>query len=291
MQTPSPAVVVGVDGSTAATAAVEWGVAEAHRRSAPLRVVHALDQRHSKSFLLANPLYVAAERHAARQILDAAVEQARDADPDLDVRQVLEVGLPPAVLIEQSATASVVVVGCRGLGGFAGLLLGSTSLKVAMHAACAVVVVRGAPGASGKGPSAGRIVAGTDCSPSSEHALRFAFARSRHAGLGLTVVHAWRAPAISVDAGAFARAQHAEKEQQALLAERLAPWRARYPEVDVVDKVVAGNAGGVLVDESAGAEMLVVGSRGRGGVGGLLLGSVSHAVLHHARCPVAVVRH
>jgi hypothetical protein len=98
-------------------------------------------------------------------------------------------------------------------------------------------------------------------------------------------VRAWRSPAIYVDVPSSDKWEQAEKEERVVLADGLAPWRKWYPEVDVVERTVLGNPGGVLVDASAEAELLVVGSHGRGGIGGPLLGSVSHAALHHARCP------
>jgi nucleotide-binding universal stress UspA family protein len=283
-------VVVGVDGSAVSTAALRWAVDEARRRSAPLWVVYALDESHSESFLLANPVFVAEERRAGKQVLDVAVGHARGLAADLHVRPVLDLGSPAVVLLTQSAAADLVVLGSRGRGGFAGMLLGSTSLQVAMHASCAVVVLRSALDGTGAGPSAGRIVVGADGSPASERAMRFAFARARQLGLGLTALRAWRSPAIYVDVPSSPKWEQVEKAEQALQSEGLAPRREQYPEVDVVEKTVQGNAAAALVDESAGAELLVVGSHGRGGYGGLLLGSVSHAALHHARCPVAVVR-
>ena len=281
-------ILVGVDGSAAGTAGLGWAVAEARRRSVPLQVVYALEQRHSDAFTRANPLYVADERREAEAVLDTAVGYAHGLAADVDVRPVLEVGSPAVVLLARSAAAEMVVVGSRGRGGFAGLLLGSTSLQVAAHAPCPVVVLRGVTGPVGP---AGRIVVGVDGSPSSELAVRFAFTRAQQTGRGLTAAHMWHAPAGRVDLRWSVGREQAEKEAQALLADRLVPWRERYPEVDVVEKTARGNAAAVLIGESAGAELLVVGSHGRGGFGGLLLGSVSHAVLHHARCPVAVVRH
>ena len=282
------AVVVGVDGSAADTAAVRWAAEEAHRRPARLCVVHALSQRHSGAFHRANPAFVAEERRAADDVLGSAVRQAHALAGDVDVHPVLEVGPPAVVLLLQAAAADLVVLGSKGRGGFAGLLLGSTSLQVAMHASCPVVVLRHP--CTGAGPASGRIVVGADGSPSSESALRFAFTRARRYGRGLTVVRAWGSTAVFVDVPGSAKWEQVEKEEQATLSEALVPWRDRYPGVDVLEKSVLGNAAALLVDESAAAELLVVGSRGRGGFAGLLLGSVSHAVLHHAHCPVAVVR-
>jgi nucleotide-binding universal stress UspA family protein len=283
------AVVVGVDGSAADTAAVRWAVQEAHRCPARLCVVHALSQRHSVAFHRAGPAFVAEERRAADDVLGSAVRQARALAADVDVHPVLEVGPPAVALLLRAAAADLVVLGSKGRGGFAGLLLGSTSLHVAMHASCPVVVLRGP--CAGAGAASGRIVVGADGSPSSESALRFAFTRARRDSRGLTVVRAWGATAVFVDVPGSAKWERVEKEEQATLSEALVPWRDRYPGVDVLEKSVLGNAAALLVDESAAAELLVVGSRGHGGFAGLLLGSVSHAALHHAHCPVAVVRH
>jgi len=281
-------ILVGVDGSAAGTAGLGWAVAEARRRSVHLQVVYVLEQSHSDAFTRANPVYVADERREAEVVLDTAVGHAHGLAADVDVRPALEVGSPAVVLLARSAAAEMVVVGSRGRGGFAGLLLGSTSLQVAAHASCPVVVLRGDTGPAGP---ADRIVVGVDGSPSSELAVRFAFSRAQQTGRGLTAVHTWHSSAGHVDLRLSGGRKRAEKEEQALLTERLVPWRERHPQVDVVEKTVRGNAAAALIGESAGAELVVVGSHGRGGFGGLLLGSVSHAVLHHAHCPVAVVRH
>jgi nucleotide-binding universal stress UspA family protein len=284
---PDP-VVVGVDGSAADGPVLRWAVDEARRRRSPLCVVHAVDDRHSEAFIRANPVFVAAERRAGEQILDGAVGQARGLARDVDVRPVLEVGAPAVVLLRWAAAAGLVVVGSRGRGGFAGLLLGSTSLHVAVHAPGPVVVLR--PGDASAGTPTGRIVVGTDGSPSCEGALRFAFSQAQRRGRGLTALHAWSSPAIYVDVPGSTKWTKIGQAERAALSAVVAPWRERYPDVDVVEKAVLGPAAPLLIDESRGCELLVVGSRGRGGFGGLLLGSVSHAALHHAHCPVAVVR-
>lgn len=284
---PVRPVVVGTDGSASGAAALLRAVDEAEHPRRPLRVLHAMDVRYGAAFSRANPVFVADERRAAEEVLDAAVAAARAAAPGLDVRGLLAAGPPAAALVEQAADADLVVVGCRGRGGFTGLLLGSTSRDVAMRAPGAVLVVR--PGGVGAGPSAGRVVVGVDGEPQSADALAFAFARAAERGLGLTAVHVARSPAVYVDMPVSHRWDWAEEAARTLLTGCLAGWRERCPGVDVVARAVLGNAAAVLVGESVGAELLVVGSRGRGRVGGLLLGSVGHAVLHHAGCPVAVV--
>jgi len=277
IRTAARPVVVGVDGSGAGQAALRWAVDESRRRRAPLCVVHATDIRHSEPFVRANPVFVGEERRAAEEVLAAAVGHVRACAPELDVRPVIGDHAPAVALLRYAESAALVVVGSRGRGGFAGLLLGSTSLHVAMHAPGPVVVVRPTTPARSPGPSVGRIVVGIDGSPQSTCAIRFAVERADDCGLGLTVVR-------------VRQSQRTRRHDRALPADCLDPCRRRHPDVDVEEKTVVGNVGSALVDESAGAQLLVVGSRGRGGFSGLLLGSVSHACLHHAHCPVAVVR-
>lgn len=291
MTTPAAVrpVVVGVDGSDHGLTALRWAAREARRRSAPLWVVHAFDLLLTEVFALEEPSYVAAERRAAEKILASAVEQARQVAGDIEVRPVLDIGTASTVLLARSAQAELVVLGSRGRGEFAGLLLGSTSLQVATHASCAAVVIRSTPEGV-PGPSAGRIVVGTDGSPQSERALRFAFEQAHERGVGVTVVRAWLEPTLYISPIPVPEWRRLEAQEQEALHESVARWSEKYPGIDVVAKSVVADPAKALVDESAGAELLVVGSHGRGGFAGLLLGSVSHAALHHARCPVAVVR-
>lgn len=183
----------------------------------------------------------------------------------------------------------MVVLGSRGRSGFS-RLLGSTSLQVAMHAPCAVVVIRLAGEDAPPGPSKGRVVVGIDDSSRSERATDFAFRQADSRGIGVTAVLSWIGPDIDSTASPAHEWEQAAQDEQALLSELLAGRREEYPDVDIVEKTVRGDFTGALVHESPGAELLVVGSHGRGTVGGIVLGSVSRALLHRAHCPVAVVR-
>jgi nucleotide-binding universal stress UspA family protein len=177
----------------------------------------------------------------------------------------------PDRLLAEAADAALIVVGSAGFLAMTHLATGSTAMEVAIRADVPVVVVRpGLPDAP-PGPSAGRVVVGTDGTALSEAAIRFAFAEARDRACGVTVVHA------------------VEREDQRAAAEIL-PAEFAEPGRDVRTVVRAGLASLILIEESAGAELLVVGSRGRAGLGGMLLGSVSQAVVHRAHCPVAVVR-
>lgn len=299
MTTEITPVVVGVDDSPPSYAALDWAIAEATRRRAPLRLVHVVE---SPSHGLVPPVRHAAGPSAPGLPSGAAkavrtLERACEAIPDVTIASVD--GDPASVLIQESAHASLVVVGNRGLGGSRGLLAGSVSVQTAAHARCPVVVVRPhLPESASPGPErhgAGRIVVGTDCSERSDRAVAFAFAEAEAEarGIGLTVVHAWRYP-VSSSPGemVFAvvnRTDLADMEND-LVAKSFAEHREAHPSVPVQQVLAQGNAAGVLVHESFGADLLVVGSRGHGGFAGLLLGSVSDAVIRHAGCPVAVVR-
>ncbi|MFF0862027.1 universal stress protein [Nonomuraea sp. NPDC003560] len=194
-------------------------------------------------------------------------------------------GLPAAVLLDQDKEATEIVLGCRGRGGFAGALLGSVSTNVAGHARCPVVVVRGE-----HRRVRGEVVVGVDDSPECEPALAYAFEQARLRGAALRVVHAWQlpvhafAPEISYDLDEIREAQHR------LIGDRVRVFASDYPQVSVVQEAPSAHPVDALTTASGQAGLLVVGSHGRGGLGSALLGSVSRGVLHHARCPVAVVR-
>ncbi|WP_431948966.1 universal stress protein [Actinacidiphila sp. bgisy167] len=285
-------VVVGADGSASGLAAVEAAAREAQWRGAGLRVVHAF---------LWPALHVplgpselgppeGGLRNAARRLVAEAVERARSTAPDIDVTHAVVTGEPLTVLEAQSRTAELVVVGSRGVGGFVGLLLGSTAVHLAAHGHCPVMVVR-EPG--GDGP----VLLGVDGSPAGAAAVDFAFAEVELRGAELLALHAWTpwntpvpppppAPALPY---AGKPGELADTEE-CLVAEAIAGRRERHPGVVVRTKAVRGRTRETLIEASRTAQLLVVGARGRGGFTGLLLGSVSQALLHHAHCPVTVVR-
>ncbi|MGJ7440980.1 universal stress protein [Aquipuribacter sp. MA13-6] len=287
-------IVVGVDGSPAAEAAVRWAAAEATEQRRPLHLVHAFSWPLTRPRVsLDSPdegLVGSGLRTDAEQVLAEAEAQAHSASPGLEVTTELVVAGPAAAVLAGAEGAHVLVLGSRGLGGFRGLLVGSVSAEVATHAPCPVVVVR-APADGPDQPSGptGRVVVGVDGSDVSALAVGFAFERAARRGLGLTAVRAWELPAATNPWGVTVADRMQEDERQALAAS-LEPWQSRFPDVDVDPRLVNGHAGQALVAASDGAELVVVGSRGRGGFAGVLLGSVSQAVLHHACGPVAVVR-
>ncbi|MGC9669769.1 universal stress protein [Planosporangium sp. 12N6] len=281
-------VVVGVDGSPPSLAAVDLAAREARLRNAPLHLVYAyiwpyVDVPVGTS---AVSRLGADLRSDAERIAREAAHRARAAAPTLTVTSEAVNGAPTATLLEQSRTASLVVVGDRGLGGFTGLVLGSVAVQLAAHAACPVLIARG------HADAAGDVLLGVDGSSASEPAVGFAFEEAALRGVALTALHAWTAPVRAEPGDVLPMVYDAaivEAEEDRVLAEALAGWRDKYPDVPVRRRLVRGPTRRALIGATRDAQLVVVGSRGRGGFTGLLLGSVSQAVLHHANCPVAIV--
>jgi nucleotide-binding universal stress UspA family protein len=285
-------IVVGYDGSSGAEAALRWAIEEAGRTGVPIRVVQVVE----------TPLHVAAVapgvgvfpdaelRRDAEVALAVTVEKVRADNPEVAVTGgVLPEPTVPA-LLEQSHRAALVVLGSRGHGGFAGLLLGSVGVAVSGHAHCPVVVVRGTARPAGSGAP---VVVGVDGSPDSLLAAAYGFEQAAEHGVGVEAVHAWTPPAPPWRSTIRPLAPDADELEQAelhLLNAALAGLRTAYPGVPTRTRVVAGGAAHALVEASRTAQLVVVGSRGMGGFRGLLLGSVSQQLLHHADCPVAVIR-
>ena len=176
------------------------------------------------------------------------------------------------------------VVGNRGRGGFTGLLAGSVSMALAATSACPVVVHRGVP------TPEGTVVVGVDGSPDGEAAIGYAFEEARLRQAPLVAVHAWSDEVFDPAVAALLDRAGIEQREAAVLEEAMAPWQQKNPDVRVRTRLALDSAAGTLVGESGSAQLVVVGSRGHGGLAGLLMGSVSRAVVHHAHCPVAVVR-
>jgi nucleotide-binding universal stress UspA family protein len=283
-------VLVGVDGSASAQAALAWAAAEATYRHCPLHIVHTFSWP-----IIADPFGIDlteptndSRRATAGWILGEATNQARAAAPDVRVTAELFTGAAAPTLLSQAHVAQLVVVGSRGLGGFRGLLLGSVSGTVAAHARCPVIVVH--PHRDGTAfpvSPVGRVVVGVDGSDVSAAAIRFAFQEAERRRVGITAVHA--AMPARQHPSPYVPADIVEQVDQQLFAAAMESERVLVPGIDVETKLVHSHPAQALIDEADGAELIVVGSRGRGGFTGMLLGSVSQAVLHHAPCPVAVV--
>lgn len=267
-------ILAGYDGSAASEIALRWAVREAQLRYAPLVVCHAW---HWPVLIPAGDLSVQnAVRRSAEIVLGKAVSLAGTLAPRLTVRPRLETGSPAAVLLMEAASASaeLIVVGTRGLGGFDRLPVGSTAVQVAAYASRPVVVVRSAPS------STGRIVVGVDGSPSSEAALAFAL---EEAALRRSTVHAVHASEEADEA--------LWREAGARFQRFVTPWCEKYPHVQVTTAFAARPPDEAVIAAGDGAQLVVVGDRAHREPEGPPLGMVTQAVLHGAPCPVAVVHH
>lgn len=279
-------VVVGVDGSEPSLRAVRWAAREAARRGRGLRIVLAHED--VDPAVIADPqmwrrlqqdLLDRAE-HAAERAVAAAGEVA----PELQVTEELVHGPAAPVLLDRAGDG-LLVVGAGGEGGLGEPFTGSVGSTVVAHAAGPVVVVRGNEGADAEAP----VVVGVDGSPASDAAIDFAVEAADAAGCPLVAVHTWwdtlLGPELEplLDWGAISVDEHR------VLAEQLAGRSAKHPDVAVSTVLERSHPSRVLLEQAQGARLLVVGTRGRGGFAGLVLGSVSRRMVHRAPCPVAVV--
>ncbi|KIH99859.1 universal stress protein UspA [Streptomonospora alba] len=296
-------MVVGVDGSAASRTALEWAARAAADRALPLTVLHALSMP-----VVAAPFGHAVRMtptpetadHAAR-LLESAVAHVSRSRPGLEVRTEVSSLGPAHSLLAAARRAAMVVVGSRGLGGVASAFPGSVSVRVSAHAPCPVAVIpepRTEAGGEQEGDrrERGRVVVGLDGSADSEAALRFALDEASRTGAELVAVHAWLMSA-PIDASALTDpsyvAEHRFAADRADTYVRTMVETARSADtadVPVRVAVVEDHPAHALLSEGAQADLIVVGSRGRGGFAGLLLGSVSQTVLHHAPAPVVVTR-
>jgi nucleotide-binding universal stress UspA family protein len=278
-----------VDGSASSLSAVRAAAQEAVERGRALRIVHAFIW--PSMGVAIGPATTGPSdmgmRSAAERILAEAVTEAEKAVPGVHVTKVLVDGFPAPVLLAESRDAVMLVIGDRGLGGFGSLVLGSVALHTTAHAACPVLVVRGTERTSGP------VVVGVDGSAGSAAAIGFAVEEAARRKTDLVAVHAWGAAdsigqsdllPLVTEPGSL------QSEEQRVLSESLAGWSQRYPEVTIEPELVHRHPGAALIERSQTAQLVVTGARGRGGFAGLLLGSVSQTVIHHADCPVAVAR-
>jgi nucleotide-binding universal stress UspA family protein len=285
--TPRRAIVVGVDGSPSSDQALDWAADEAARRGLPLHIIHGFPHRDPMT-RLGIGYTIDGFSDLAQGVRSNAISRVSGAHPDLVVIWAQPIDGPTPALVDASETADTVVVGARGLSRARGLIMGSVSLQVAARAHCPVVVVHGQVSA----PVGAPVVVGVDGSAASTNAIAYAFEQARSRGVGLTVVHAWWMEFIqgasgtadwTVDRQAFAQVE------QDLVTTSIAGWQDAYPEVTVGRHSVRGLPAQALIRQSENACLVVVGTRGRGGFGGLLLGSVSQGVMHGAQCPVVIV--
>jgi nucleotide-binding universal stress UspA family protein len=274
-------VVVGFDGSPKSEKAVLWAAVEARRRAVPLTLCHAWEV-----YMSAGPMAFPDTdlKLAAEQLLEHGVERAREEWDN--VESVLGRGSASSVLMDAAADAELVVVGSRSHNKFGNLVLGSAAVEMTAHSPCPVVVVREEKQTHERVES-GNVVVGVDGSEASREAVGVGFTEAHLHKTSLVVLLAWPR---SVESGVLPllNADDLRGLAQDRLARLIAPWRDEYPEVKVDARVEIGPPREVLLEASADAGLLVVGSRGLGGFRGLLLGSVSRALLDQAPCPVAV---
>ena len=285
-------VVVGVDGSDDALRAVRWGAAEAGRRDVPLRLMLAFGWAHDQ--VPGHPGLGEGYRETllaqARDRLVRAAAVAEAEVPGIDVEQQLVVGSPIAVLGDEARRAALLVLGGRGLGRVEGLLVGSVTAALAAHAPCPVVVMRG-PVREPSQVASLPVVVGVDGSATSDAAVGFAMEAAAARNVGVVAVHSWWEPVLDPAMAVMIFDWDAiQAEETRLLAQRMAGWSEKFPAVLVEHLTTRDRPVHSLLEQAERAQLLVVGSRGRGGFSSLVLGSVGHAVLHRSPCPVAVVR-
>jgi nucleotide-binding universal stress UspA family protein len=296
MNTTEPRITVGVDGSAGSTAAVAWAANIASRRHLQLKIVHGLQiaglyYGGGMTGIGAATLFEAVQTDGERAIADARA-LAASVDKDLVIVTELPNDPPVPMLIDESRHARLLVVGRTGTGGFADMLLGGTAASVVSHAHCPVAVVRGRREDTAV-PETGPVVVGVDGSPNSEQALAAAFEEASLRGVPLVAVHAWNDITYEDTRGTariLTQPESLEEGEQRLLTERLAGWQEKYPDVEIRPQLVRDRPRNVLLEASETAQLVVVGCRGHGGFTGMLLGSTSQALVHHASCPVLVVR-
>jgi nucleotide-binding universal stress UspA family protein len=281
-------IVVGVDGSAASDAAVFWAARDAAMRNVPLTLVHMF-----KAFVptfpqVPMPTGVAVwQEDDGRQVLEQAVKIAEDAvttDRKIAITSEVKCSPPVPTLVEMSEEAEMVVVGSNGRGAVGRVVLGSVSSGVVRSARCPVAVIRAEASYMPHSDQA-PVLVGIDCSPASDLALAIAFDEASRRGVELTALHVWSDVAVFL-----APLVDWKLEAERNLAEYLAGWRERYPDVTVHRLVAFDHPGRQLIEESESAQLVVVGSHGRGALTGLVLGSVSNAVVHSVRTPVIVAR-
>lgn len=278
-------ILVGTDGSACADAAVRWAAIAAARHGVRLEIVHAIgapvDYGPGIAF---DRIDYEAFRDAGRAALEKSRQLATAAAAsigELEITTELVEAPPIPVLRDRAKNLRMLVVGTQGLGTFSRFLLGSVSTALARHAECPVAVIREpASDRLAEGP----VVVGVDGSPGSARAVALAFDEASHRGVPLLAVHAWS------EFNRYIPRSEMQKEGEELVSEMLAGYGEQYPDVSIRRLIVEDRPARRLLHAAEHAQLIVVGSHGRGGFAGMTLGSVSQSVLHGAHCPVLIAR-
>jgi nucleotide-binding universal stress UspA family protein len=291
MSHTSEFIVVGLDGSPAAAEAAEWAADEAERRHCELRLIHAFTLPATAGY----PNYNSYPDDLRPVLQDAGSRLVERVNADLErshpgISTSAKVRYDRAIVAVRSESegAAFTVVGSGNTNRTYGVLLGSVALAVASTNPAPVAVIH-----HGQVRTAGPVVVGVDGSRISDEAVAFAFQAAAVRGTDLVALHLWDdvfVPGTHHLQNPLVDPARIQQEERAMLAERIAGWAEKYPEVSVQQTLDEGRAVTGLLDAAAQAQLLVVGSHGRGGFAGMLLGSTSHSLIIHSPCPVVVVR-
>ncbi|ULE33422.1 universal stress protein [Mycobacterium sp. IDR2000157661] len=284
-------VVVGVDGSDQAVSATRWAAAIASKLNAPLHIVHAeppSGHNFSDTIAAIRAAEMSALQEAGPAILEAAERAAGAHNSDLPITSTQRPDPVDEALVDLSRQARMIVLGCGDVSVGAALLVGSTTVAVASHAMCPVVAWRG----DVVTPTDRPIAVGVGGDDDSKVAIGAAFELAERLNVGVVAVHAWstRRPPSEVAIPLFIDWDAVAADERKNLMEALAPWRRRYPGVDVNAVVKREKPSDVLLRHSGDAQLVVVGSRGRGLISGTLLGSTGLNLLHHSPIPTMICR-
>jgi nucleotide-binding universal stress UspA family protein len=284
-------IIVGVDGSVESDAAVSWAAREASMRHEPVTLMHVV-QPVALNWPISPEQTTVAEwqEDNARHVIDHArdgLSAVLDLPHPPDVRTEVLYSHPVDALVDASTQARMIVVGSHGRGAVGRLLWGSVSRGVVEHARCPVAVIHTDQASAPVHPTA-PVLLGVDGSPASEAATAWAFDEASRRGVALVALHAWSDVGVFPILGMDWRTYQGQGEE--VLAERLAGWRERYPDVQISRRLVCDTPARWLIEESRNAQLVVVGSHGRGGFNGMRLGAVGAAVAQSAKVPVIVVR-
>ncbi|MFC4466614.1 universal stress protein [Streptomyces xiangluensis] len=285
-------IAVGVDGSPESLAAADWAAREAQRRRLPLRLVQAWLWQPQDVPIAQDP---EVRRHWALRILREAEQNLGGRYPDLPISTEQIAGMAAEVLLTQAERADMLVLGSSGHGTIAGFLLGSVGQQVLAHAAGPVVMVRADKHAAAEAPGDEVVVAIQELGDPANEPLQFAFEAAAARGATLRAVHAWNLPALygyGAAAGQLAsQAGSLAALKEEALSAALAPWQEKYPQVQVTQTVDLSFASGAVLQAAERAALVVVGRTKHRPSLGMHVGPVAHAILHHAKAPVAVVPH